>query len=447
MNYKDLLCKIKNFIFSFNKKYFKSFKTKLVSLIKIFNKNVLTYNDQVFINIFNYTFYLTLIIIILILHSFVHMPNKNEKEMFVSTNYNDFISDDKYINLDLKLDGKFYNFDLKIPKESPTDMDIVDRLIYVITNTIKGDNKSLTNVTTNLNLVTKNSYGADIYYESKNGYIDTDNGDVLRPYAGEGNFKDILKVTVTYKDIKKVKEFKIIIIEDNISKLESDNNKLITKINDLNKNENLFNKDEKLTLPTTLNDKNLSWYYPDIDDENNSLELLVYVIIIYALLIFNEFNKEKSKRKKHVFNLENQFIDFVEDYILLQSAGFNISNAIKYINDRYKKDNELKHELIKMNSKLCISENPYKVLESFGEESHSSNVKRFVTTLIVNLKRGNSNLCELLKNELNLLNINKKYSYQKIAEENNIKALLPLMMILISTMIMVVYPAACAMNF
>ena len=132
---------------------------------------------------------------------------------------------------------------------------------------------------------------------------------------------------------------------------------------------------------------------------------------------------------------------------LLYMSNFNLSNAILYINSKYNNDNLLKKYLIEMSNQITLGMNPYYVLDKFSKHTDSLLIKRFVTLLISNLKSGNSNMLFMLRKELKDMNINKKNVYEQKAQKNNIKELIPLMMILISTMIMIVYPAIKTINF
>lgn len=359
---------------------------------------------------------------------------------------NDFVNDEKYIDLDCYVDNEFLNLKLKVPKSEPTDMDIVNRLLNVLNeNTIKGDNKNLSNITTDLNLISKNQYGALINYESKNGYVDVSTGKIIRPYKGCGDYKDTLSLIIQYKDIKKVREFYITIKELEITSEEENKKKLIEELSSYEKTDKAFSNTGDLI--EKLNGFSIKWFRHN--DNSNRVSPILYfvVIVIFILLIINIFKNALSNEKNKISNIENNFTSIIEDLYLLNNAGYNISNCIRYISYKLDEKNILKDHFDVMVNKLELGFVIYKILEEFAQDTKSIKIRKFIQELIINLKRGNPNIDLFYKDKIKDFYGNKKDIYKRKAEENNIKALLPLMIILITTMILVVYPAVITMNF
>lgn len=394
---------------------------------------------QIVLKIIKYTYVFLAITITLVLLNIDF--SSDERKQINEINYIDFTSDDKYINLDLEIENEIREVKIKYPKKEPTDEDIVDRIFKVLNqDTIKGMNKSLTYITTDLNLITKNSYGANIEWESEKGYINVNDGSVLRPFADDEDYKDILKLTVTYKDIKKVKEFKIIIIHQGITSKDNDIENIYKEMS----NGNTYNENK---LIDSKNGYDLKWYIHKEKKENNSIAILILSLFIYVLMCINEFKKYKKEENDKGEKIENDFVEIVEDYYLLEIAGYNLTNSLLYINDRYENDNELKKYLNQMCNRINLGFNTFDTFVQFGRDSKSIKIQKIIKEIIIKLKRDESNLDLFLRDKINELNKNKKIVYERKAEENNIKALLPLMIVLIATMILVVYPAIVAMNF
>lgn len=394
--------------------------------------------------------YFVILVITLITNVVLYISNnENKKINFNDTKLNDFVYDDKIINLDLSIRDELYNIDIKLPKKEPDANDIVDRLIYAIDdNVIKGDNKSLKQINSKLNLVTLNDYNAKIYWDTKNGTVNLDTGEIVQPFKGQGDTQDILYLIVEYENIKKIKEFKITIIENNMTYEEYINQKVFLEIQDLNKEDKLFEKNEDVgTIINKYDDIPLEWYVHNEEKENHNFEIMFLAVVIFLMLTYNELHKKSVALKEEKNEIEILFSDFAEFYTLLYMSNFNLSNAILYINSKYNNDNLLKKYLIEMSNQITLGMNPYYVLDKFSKHTDSLLIKRFVTLLISNLKSGNSNMLFMLRKELKDMNINKKNVYEQKAQKNNIKELIPLMMILISTMIMIVYPAIKTINF
>lgn len=391
---------------------------------------------------------LIVVLIFIMIFSSLIGDRQQERKNFDKVDVNDFVNNDLYINLDARINNEIHNFDLIVPKNVPSNEDIIKRILYVVNDDlVKGDNLNLKNVTSKLYLPITNSYNAEMKWESKFGYINVDSGDVIRPFKNQGSYKDVLTLTVEYKGIKMSKEFYIVILEDKYTVEEMTVKKTCEKIKSMSSQNELFKVDEYAFLPNTIDNANVDWYYPLKEKKKDKNIIIVLMIVLAILSIINTFYTSLQNKKVKISKLECQFIDFAEYLLLLEKANFNIANSIKYIYSKRKKNDELGAELSVMNNKLFLSENPYVILDEFADRTQSIIIKRYITNLIVNLKRGNKNIDTVLNNELKLLNENKVYLIVNKAKQNNLKTILPLIMILISCMIMVVYPAIVYINF
>lgn len=356
-------------------------------------------------------------------------------------------------NLKLKADvtcgraSESLDFETLHPKKEPTDEEVVDRLIELINeDLVKNENKSLSEVTSKLYLETKNSYGANISYESLHGYINIRTGDVVRKPKGDGPSKDILKVIVSYNGIKKVKELKVTILEDEKTSDEMRAERAINELKELIK-ENMIMDEGK--------------FIKDIDGIPVSFSKIIEVtkrdylfpfkvtlligILILGLYLYESWKRIIDDDIKRTEELEREFPNFIEEYMLLNKAGYTFPVAINYIASKNRKGiltSELKRISDEINRDVIL----YDSLNSFAIRSGSEMIKKFILGLSSNLKRGSSHMNLFLSKELELSNIERKNEYEKRASENSTKAIMPLLLVLIATMLMVVYPATLALK-
>lgn len=362
-----------------------------------------------------------------------------------------FKSDDEDITLkaDIKIGDAEGTFDFvtSYPKEKPTDEEIVDRLLDVINeNLIKNENKSLSEVTSKLYLETKNAYGANVTYESVHGYINIKTGEVTRRPKGNGDSKDVLKVIVSYNKIKKVKELKVTIKEDERTSDEIRVENSIRALKELIKDNMILDGGKfiediegvPVSFSKVLTSVKKDYLFP-------IKMIFVLLIMLLGFYLYESYRRIIDKDKKRTEELEREFPNFIEEYMLLNKAGYTFPVAINYIVSKNNKG-ILKDELKRISDEISRDVILYDSLNSFAIRSGSEMIKKFVLGLSSNLKRGSSHMNMFLAKELELSNIERKNEYEKRASENSTKAILPLLLILIATMLMVVYPATLAIK-
>lgn len=389
--------------------------------------------------------------IILILSFFksggVEVTYENASEVEVKR----FNSDDEELNLKANIkigdaEGDL-DFTTLYPKEKPTDVDVVDRLLEIINDDlIKNENESLDCVTSNLYLETKNAYGAQINYESLHGYINIKTGEVVRKPKGNGDTKDTLKVIVSYGDVKKVKELKITIKEDERTPDEIRVEKSIRALKELIKDKMIFD-DGKLIKDVEGVPVSFSKVMKrDRKDYLFPFKIFFLILLlILGLYLYESLMRIINADKKRTEELEREFPNFIEEYMLLNKAGYTLPVAINYIASKSDKG-ILKGELKRISDEISRDVILYDSLNSFAIRSGSEMIKKFILGLSSNLKRGSSHMNLFLAKELELSNIERRNEYEKRASENSTKAIMPLLLVLIATMLMVVYPATLAIK-
>lgn len=340
-----------------------------------------------------------------------------------------------------------FNFVTSYPKEKPTDEEIVDRLLDVINeDLIKNENSSLSEVTSKLYLETKNAYGANIDYESVHGFINIKTGEITRKPKGSGDSKDVLKVIVSYNGVKKVKELKVTIKEDERTSDEIRVENSLRALKELIKDNMIFDDGNFIKdiegIPVSFS-KVLTTVKTDYLFPIKMIFLLL--IMLLGFYLYESYKRIIEKDKKRTEELEREFPNFIEEYMLLNKAGYTFPVAINYIVNKNNKG-ILKNELKRISDEISRDVILYDSLNSFAIRSGSEMIKKFVLGLSSNLKRGSSHMNMFLAKELELSNIERRNEYEKRASENSTKAILPLLLVLIATMLMVVYPATLAIK-
>ena len=401
---------------------------------------------------------LIIILVILILAVF-NIVNKGEYETLKTVEriqHLEFDEADKEVTLIAKIYNENFQIEdeykIYLPKKEPTPEQVVDRLLNVITcERILGDNKNLNEVHTKLNLETENAYDANIHWESLNGYVDVNNGEILRKNKGEGNVKDVLKVTISYLGITKVKEFTINILEKDKSLEEIELEEAKKELQEMVREKRIFfmGEADEISLINAIGNSCVTWYekIEDIGKSKTNMNQIIIIMLIGILILFNvrEIKNIYDRDKKRIEELEKEFPNFISQYILLNKAGYNLVNALEYLCIKPNKSifyNELK----KMLKKIEYGKPIYQTLDEFGKETGSEVIRKFTSGLISNMKRGNKNINEFFKEELKKAHENKKDLFRRKAEKNAVALIFPFILILVATMIIVVYPAIISLE-
>ena len=175
--------------------------------------------------------------------------------------------------------------------------------------------------------------------------------------------------------------------------------------------------------------------------------MCIGIIIIVGLLIaYNSYMKIKINEKERIKDIEINFESFLSKYILIINAGFTPYVAMQYIKSEEENKNELYKEIDIICAELDTGIPLNEALLSFAVRSKSKEIKRFVASLIYNIKRGDREFSKSLKKELEEASKYKNTLMQIKAKENNIKMMLPIMMIFVAIMIIVIYPAISSMK-
>lgn len=382
----------------------------------------------------------------------ISMCINHDKEMSLYTIENNEINNVNYdVNEKIDVLAKYKlndyeitgQYNINLPRNKMSDEEVVNEVLKSINDkSIKGENESLKEITSPLNLFTDNKYNAEIEWSSDVNNVDAQTGNVIRNYKGEGDKKVNLKVFVKYGTVKKVKIFYATVKENDFTKDEIElleAGKVIDeKIRD---NEIYETNGSKSKLVSQIGNVEIEWQVVMNNEEDNNKEVILLILIITSLIIYNEYQKLKKKSDNKIRECEMYFSRFIEQFIILLSAGFTPYTALKYISDNNKEKNELVTQLRRVCNQVTSGIPIYKALENFEKNIGSKMISKFTYSMIYNMKRGDSELVNFLRNELIESSKHVQTLYTIKVKENNIKMIVPLMINFISVLIVVVYPA------
>ncbi|MFZ5353238.1 MAG: immunoglobulin-like domain-containing protein [Bacillota bacterium] len=323
---------------------------------------------------------------------------------------------------------------------------------------IKGRNISLENTVYALNL--KPSYerlkhlGVVIEWTSNDSrYIKAD-GNVSAPDKGQSPVKAILTASIKRGNAELNKQF----VASIIPKSKSEKDLLIEKAKQeldryLKTNINNIHEAKYLIFPSSLENLKgvmIDWENARKENGNTSAGMGAgYVVTVIAavaavfMLYDNEIKKSVEKRRREI---QFELPAFLTKLVLLINAGLNVSNAWEKIAHEVSRDTPLHRELKKTIIEIRSGVPEILAYEHFAQRCATAETSKFISLLIQNLKKGNSELVNLLRILSRECWDNRKNIARRMGEEASTKLLLPMMLMLLGILIIVSTPALLSLR-
>lgn len=183
---------------------------------------------------------------------------------------------------------------------------------------------------------------------------------------------------------------------------------------------------------------------------NNIAFRVLFIGIIGSVLLWVFMDKaldDKMKIRKNQMLLD--YPEIINKFNLLVNAGMTIRQAWNKISDDYKQSNRLdkgqkryvyeEMQVTLYELKLGVPEvNAY---EQFGQRIGLMPYMKFSSMLVQNLKKGNKNMVDLLKQEAMEAFQERKETAKRLGEEASTKLLGPMMIMLLIVLIIILIPA------
>lgn len=148
-----------------------------------------------------------------------------------------------------------------------------------------------------------------------------------------------------------------------------------------------------------------------------------------------------SKIEKRHTQLRLEFPEFINELVLLVNAGMTIPRAWEKIADKSTGNTPLQREL-----QICMADiragKPMEVaFEEFGRRCRIKEIIKFVSVIILNLRKGGSELTFTLQAQSSECWEMRKSAARRLGEEASSKMMLPMAIMLFGIMMVVALPA------
>ncbi len=204
-------------------------------------------------------------------------------------------------------------------------------------------------------------------------------------------------------------------------------------------------REERIALPSSAGQEALQWYLPA---ERRWLWMLILTLMAAFGLFLGKQKDEEKLIQKREQSMQRDYPDIVSRLSLYMGAGVSMRNAWERIVENYEQKTgkeknrrpayeEMRTTLHEMQSGVSEAA----AYERFGTRCRVSSYLKLGTLLSQNLRKGTKNLAALLAEESREAFENRKAHARRIGEECESKLLFPMLLLLLSVLIMVMYPA------
>lgn len=175
-----------------------------------------------------------------------------------------------------------------------------------------------------------------------------------------------------------------------------------------------------------------------------------YLLFASAVLlaVFYAPDRDLDKRiKNRNFQIQRDFPDFLNKLVLLINAGMTIPRAWEKIVKDRKDLTPLYEELYATYLEIKNGKPETEAYEDFAKRCRTKEITKFVSIVIQNLKKGNSELVSLLKLQSNECWQARKNMAVRLGEEASTKLVFPLMIMFVGILVIVILPAVMQLKY
>jgi len=181
--------------------------------------------------------------------------------------------------------------------------------------------------------------------------------------------------------------------------------------------------------------------------EKPDIGYTIFALSALGIVFYASDRELDEKIKKRNFNIRYDFPDFLNKMVLLINAGMTVPRAWeKIVRDR-KNMTPLYEELRRTYIEIKNGKPEIEAYEDFARRCRVKEITKFITAVIQNLKKGNSDLVPLLKLQSNECWQLRKNMAKRLGEEASTKLVLPLMIMFVGILIIVILPAVMQLRY
>lgn len=317
---------------------------------------------------------------------------------------------------------------------------LYERAIRVLPDIIRGENKSLEDVRTHLDLITKmEGYPFTISWESDSYSIVNTDGTVSNEELEEGT---AVALTAHFQYEELDWDYQMYVQVNPMAYTEQE--LLRRRIEELlHLQEEHTESTEQMVLPESVGSLPIVW--KEIIEDGSGYLLLL--ILTAALFLYWARGREPDRRLEiRRKELLMDYPEIVNKLALYMGAGMTIRNAFFKMGEDYKKQQKERkryayEEILMTCYELQSGRSEKEAYDHFGKRCQVQVYMKLSTLLSQNLRKGSNDLLRVLRQEADNAFAERKNLAKKLGEEAGTKLLVPMMMMLCIVMVIIMIPA------
>lgn len=322
--------------------------------------------------------------------------------------------------------------------------EIFDRIGTELPEQIRGENPSLEQVGTDLNLIgSRDDWGVDIRWETDGRLVDGF-GKIYGEKAAPEGEKTVLKAILSDGTYEKAYEFELTVFPPRLTGEERTVMEFLEQVDQEDREQG----GEKLILPETFRGRELSYRDPD---GNPLWALPFFGIAAAAFLEVEDREKKRREKEKREQELLRDYPEVLSKLTVFLGAGLTVRGAWEQVVRGYEQGRKEggKERYAYEEMKTALGQIEKKVPEGrayqeFGRRCGLRPYMKLAGLLEQNRREGAKNLRGAMRTEMASAFEERKNLARKRGEEAGTKLLLPLFLMLGVVMAMVAAPALLA---
>lgn len=327
--------------------------------------------------------------------------------------------------------------------------ELFDQIKDKLPEMIKGENESISEVRTDLDLPSDFSeYGIRISWRSENPDIIDSFGKIRMEDCPEEGSEAVLTAKLSHGSYEREEVFPIRVYP----KVLTAGQRLSAALKKQIEEEDRRNPTEKeVKLPTEYEGHILN--YQEKQDKDHTLFLMLGPLAAF-LFYARERKEEEEKKKEREQKLLMDYADVVYDLMVFVGAGLTVGQAWERIVLNYKarlegrrcRERPAYEEMAVALGQMQCGQAEGKAILDFGKRCQIRSYLKLTTLLEQNRRTGTKNLQQVLEQEMEAAWEQQKNAARRMGEEAGTKLLLPLFLMLFVVMVLVMVPAMMAMG-
>lgn len=169
----------------------------------------------------------------------------------------------------------------------------------------------------------------------------------------------------------------------------------------------------------------------------------IAAFLAVPFLVDSSLNENIKKRR---LSIQMEFPEFVNKLTLLVNAGMTISKAWEKIINENKKSHILYDEMRYALAEIKAGKPEGTAYEEFARRCHVKEVTKFVSVIVMNLKRGGAEVVPVLREQGHECWEMRKNAAKELGEQASTKILIPMMIMFLGIVLIVATPAVLSMT-